>query len=145
MIITKNFSRDIKFGKGAEILFMVNSANNFLATRHFQPCKKLIKLFRLPSRRNYLKGQKFLPNAAMSAAYPIRLGVRIIGNPTAGYSPFILSGLMLNGLQIGIIVIILPIFNAEYTRRKFSKFHEKILLAAKLLPYEIISLCGYLI
>ena len=40
---------------------------------------------------------------------------------------------------------VLPIFNVEYTRRKIATFQEKILLATKLLPYQIISFCGYAI
>lgn len=124
---------------------MVNSANNFFGNPALSAVQELNKTFLVAVAQKLFEGQNLLPNAAMSAAYPIRLGVRIIGNPTAGYSPFMLSILLLNGLQIGIMIVIVPIFNAEYTRRRFSKFHEKILLAAKLLPYELISLCGYAI
>ena len=140
LLILKNFSREIKLGRGAEILFMVNSANNFFGNAALSAVQEITKTFSTAVSQKLFEGQNLLPAAAMSAAYPIRLGVRILGNPTNGYSPFMLSGLLLNGVQIGIMITILPVFNEEFARQKSG---EKFWLAAKLLPYEVLSLAGY--
>ena len=140
LLIPKNFSREIKLGRGAEILFMVNSANNFFGNAALSAVQEITKTFSTAVSQKLFEGQNLLPAAAMSAAYPIRLGVRILGNPTSGYSPFMLSGLLLNGVQIGIMITILPVFNEEFARRKSG---EKFWLAAKLLLYEVLSLAGY--
>ena len=80
----------------------------------------------------------------MSAAYPVRLGVRILGNPTNGYSSFMLSGLMLNGLQIGLMLTITPLLVRE--RRRYSNTDPAWLsLAVRPIPHWLFAMAGYLI
>lgn len=145
LVIPKNFSRDIKSGKGAEVLFLVNSANNVFGNAALSAVQEINKSFSVAVAQKLLEGQNLLPVSAMSAVYPIHLGVRIIGNPTNGYSSFMLSGLLLNGVQIGIMMTIVPIFWEEFEKRKFCSLKEKFLLPTKIFPYAMVSFSAYVI
>ena len=145
LVIPKNFSRDIKSGTGTEDLFLVNSSNNVFGNSALSAVQEINKNFTVAIAQKLFEGQNLLPSAAMSAAYPIHLGVRIIGNPTNGYSPFMLSGLLLNGVQIGLMITIIPIFCEEFEKRKYCSLKEKILLPSKIFPYAIVSFAAYMI
>ena len=132
LIIPKNFSRNVKAGKDAEVLFIANSSNNVFANAALSAVQEINKSFSVAVAQKLVESQNLLPSAAMSAVYPIRLGVRIICNPTNGYSSFMLSGLLLNGLQIGIIITIIPIFCEEFRNNRSCLLREKILLEFKI-------------
>ncbi len=132
LIIPKNFSRNVKAGKSSQVLFIANSSNNVFANAALSAVQEINKSFSVAVGQKLVESQNLLPSAAMSAVYPIRLGIRIVGNPANGYSSFMLSGLLLNGLQIGIIITIIPIFCEEFQNNRSCLLREKILLEFKI-------------
>lgn len=78
---------------------------------------------------------------------PSWAGVRILGNPTNGYTPFMLSGLMMNGLQIGIMLTIAPLLILELLRRRYDWNYAAWLhlQAVRWIPYWLLAMAGYLI
>ena len=72
----------------------------------------------------------------MNAAYPVQLGTRILHNPTAGYTNFMLLGIVMNGLQIALLLTVAPLLTSVLRRKIYgAKYSTVILLAAKLPPY----------
>ena len=122
LIIPKNFSREVKLGHGSEISIVVNSANNMFGNAALSAAQELNRTFSIGVAQKLFEGANLLPDAAMATVYPIKMGVRILGNPTNGYSPFMLSGLLLNGLQIGIMLAFVTFLTDELQlRRDFTK------------------------
>jgi len=135
--IPKGFSKEIHLGNGADALLMVNSANNMFGNAALSASQEIARTFSVGVASELLEAGGLLPQAALSNAYPVRLGVRITGNPANGYASFMLSGLMLNGLQIGVMVTLAPLLITELLRRRWDRRYPSWLLAAafgKLLP-----------
>ena len=120
LAIPKGFSKDMKRGRGTELLLMVNSANNMFANAAMTASQEIARSYTIAVGQKMLESAGLLPQQAMHAVYPIHLGVRILGNPTNGYTPFMLSGLMMNGLQIGIMLTIAPLLVTEVLRRRYD-------------------------
>lgn len=118
--IPKDFSKDAKMGRGADLLLMVNSANNMFANAAMTASQEIARTYTIAVGQKMLETAGLLPQQAMHSVYPIQLGVRILGNPTNGYTPFMLSGLMINGLQIGIMLTIAPLLITELLRRRYD-------------------------
>jgi ABC-2 type transport system permease protein len=118
LIIPADFSKNIQSGQGTNILLTVNSANNMFGNAALSAAQEINRSFTVAISEKLLEGTGLLPAEAVSTAYSIRLGVRILGNPANGYSPFMLSGLLLNGLQIGIMIVLSPYLYDELQRRK---------------------------
>ena len=93
-----------------------------------------------------MEGLNQLPDDAMNAAYPVHLGVRILNNPVNGYAPFMLSGLMLNGLQIGLMITAAPVLITECIRRRYGREYSSFLvMLGKGIPYWGFGLLAYLL
>jgi ABC-2 type transport system permease protein len=87
-----------------------------------------------------------LPGSAMAAAYPVRMGVRILNNPANGYGPFMLSGLMANGAQIGLMVAFAPVIVTEIKRRRCGKkVPVPFMFLAKFLPYWFFGMIAFML
>ena len=121
--IPKHFSRDIRQGIGSEVLIVVNSANNMFSNPAISSSQEIVRTF-----------------SAMLGKSQIRLGTRILGNPVNGYSSFMLSGLILNGAQIGLMISFAAFFFDE--SRSNGRIRD---LPWKILPYWIFSLTGFMI
>lgn len=140
LIIPKNFSREIKLGHGSEVSIIVNSANNMFGNATISAIQEINRTFSLGVAQKLFEGANLLPEAAMSTVYPIKPGVRILGNPTNGYSPFMLSGLILNGVQIGILAAFAPIFFEELKKTgSIGNFLPKFFVC------QIFGLAGYIL
>ncbi len=144
LIIPADFSKNIQSGQGTNILLTVNSANNMFGNATLSAAQEINRSFTVAISEKLLEGTGLLPAEAVSTAYSIRLGVRILGNPANGYSPFMLSGLLLNGLQIGIMIVLSPYLYDELQRRK--KRHgigEWLLPLVRAVPYGLFAFIGY--
>lgn len=145
LAIPKGFSKDMKRGRGTELLLMVNSANNMFANAAMTALQEIVRSYTIAVGQKMLESAGLLPQQAMHAVYPIHLGVRILGNPTNGYTPFMLSGLMMNGLQIGIMLTIAPLLVTEVLRRRYDwKYAAWLHVAVRWIPYWGLAMAGYL-
>lgn len=144
--IPKDFSKKLKNGEGASLVFLTNSINNVHANGALTSTQEIIRTFNIAAGQQAMERAGLLPSAALNATYPIQMGVRILGNPTVGYAPFMLSGLLLNGLQIGLMAAFAPVAVTEYLRRKGE--NPLALIAAclvRLLPYFLCGIIAYLL
>ena len=134
--IPKDFARDVKAGNRAQTLLIVNSANNMFGNAALSSAQEINRTFSLAVGQKLMEAAGQLPEAAMATVYPVQFGVRILNNPTNGYTPFMLAGLMLNGLQISLLAIIPPLLVREckYRQAKDKKVPLLSLLIGNALP-----------
>jgi ABC-2 type transport system permease protein len=118
--IPRDFSKNVKQGTGTDVVLIVNSNNNMFANAAMGAAWEINRSVSVAVSQKLFEGMGQLPDAALKMAYPVRMGIRILNNPTAGYTPFMLSGLMLNGLQIAIMLVAAPLFSRELLRRQYA-------------------------
>lgn len=134
--IPEDFAKNVKKGVGTEVLLMVNSSNNMFGNGALSSAQEINRSFSVGVSKKLVEGMGILPQAAVNAAYPVRLGVRILNNPANGYTSFMLSGLMLNGFQIGLMLTAAPLLITECCRRRYGKEYASwLLMLGKVLPY----------
>lgn len=143
LAIPKNFARDMKNGDGANVLLIVNSANNMYGSSALSASLEIARSFTISAGSQVMESAGLLPQAAVNAVYPVHMGVRILGNPTASYRPFMLTGLMLNGLQIGIMLTITPLLITELIHGRTKKYPAWMILAGRVPPYWILGMTAY--
>ena len=107
--IPRDFSKRVKTGAGAEVGLIVNSTNNMFGNAALSSAQEIQRSFSVAVAQKQMEGLGKLPKDAMNMAYPVHLGVRILNNPATGYAPFMLAGLMLNGFQIGLMLVAAPV------------------------------------
>ena len=143
--IPKDFDKDIKSGLGSDILIMVDSTNNMFGNAALSASQEISRSYSVAVSKSLLESLSLLPDDAINAAYPVHMGVRILGNPANGYSSFMLSGLMMNGLQIGIMLTIAPAMVTEFFRRRWRGTNPLLISLGKTLPYWCLGLVSFII
>ena len=119
--IPRDFSKNIKKGSSTDFLLLVNSANNMFGNAALSSAQEINRSYSVAVGKKLIEGLGVLPSASMNAVYPVHFGVRILNNPTNGYTQFMLAGLMLNGLQIGLMLIVPPLLIREIRERCYGK------------------------
>ena len=135
--IPRDFSKDIKRGTVAETLLVVNSANNMFGNAALSSAQEIQRSFSVGVAQKLIESGGVLPAAAMQTVYPVHFGVRILNNPTNGYTQFMLAGLMLNGLQISLMLIIPLLLIRELREPFYGKSLPvwKLMLGSGLVPW----------
>lgn len=121
LYIPADISKDIKLGNPVPLLLTVDSANNMFGNAALTAASEINKTLSVGIASKLLEAGNQLPAAALNMAYPVRLGIRIINNPTTGYTPFMLAGLTLNGLQIAIMLVLCPLIAREFRHHVYDK------------------------
>lgn len=144
--IPKDFSKEVRLGRGSDFLLMVNSTNNMFGNAALSASQEVARSFSVGVGQKLLEGVNLKPAEAMNAAYPVRLGVRITGDPANGYTSFMLAGLMMNGLQIGVMVTLSPLLVTEILGlRRGREYPSWILSLAGALPYPMLAFVSFLV
>lgn len=108
--------------------------------------QEIARSFSVGVGQKLMEGVGLKPDDAMNAAYPVHLGVRITGDPANGYTSFMLAGLMLNGLQIGVMVTLAPLLVTEILGLRRGREYPSWLLAlAGALPYPMVAFVGFVV
>lgn len=146
LYIPADLSKKIKTGDPIDLLILVDSANNMFGNAAMTAANEINKTLAVGIASQLLEAGNQLPQAAMSMAYPVRMGIRIINNPTTGYSPFMLAGLTMNGLQIAIMLVICPLVAREFHHRVYRKqVPSWKIIAAKILPVWGLSVLSFFV
>ena len=146
LAIPRDFAKDVKQGRSAEALLIVNSANNMFGNATIAASQEIARNLEVSVSTSMLESGGLMPAAALANAYPVRLGVRITGDPANGYAAFMLGGLMLNGLQIGIMVTLAPLLITELLRRRYARRYPSwLFMLAGTAPYALVAFIGYII
>lgn len=145
LAIPKDFDKELKSGQGTDFLLMVDSSNNLFGNAAISASQEISRSFSVAAGQKLLESQGLLPDDAMASVYPVRMGVRILGNPANGYASFMLSGLMMNGLQIGLLLSLTPALVTELFRRRFYGKNAFLILVGKSVPYWCFSFMAYVL
>ena len=144
--IPRDFSKNVKMANGSEILFLVNSTNNMFGNAALSSAQEINRTFSVAVAQKLTEGLGVLPAAAMATAYPVHFGIRILNNPANGYTPFMLAGLMMNGLQISIMLIIPPLLIRELQTRRYGKDTSALLLViGRAIPVWCLGVLSFLL
>ena len=85
-----------------------------------------------------------LPKAALNMVYPVHLGLRIINNPATGYTPFMLAGLTMNGLQIAVMLVLCPLIALEFRAHSYErKVPSCLILGTKALLVTVLAVVSF--
>lgn len=144
--IPPKFAQNIKLGMASEILLVTNATNNMFANSVISSSQEIIQTFSAASSQKLLEGLNQMPAPALHAAAPVKMGVRIINNPTTSYTNFMLAGLMANGLQIAILLVAGTLIAKEYRRlSRWEGTSATAIVLGKLLPCWAFSIMAFLI
>lgn len=142
--IPKNFSKDIKLGTSTTILMFFNSSNNIFANSAMTFSQEIDRTVSLGVAKKLVEGTNMLPDEAMDMVYPIHLGVRILNNPTVGYTSFMLPGIMLNGVQISLLLSVAPLLASICRHKRYDKsYSSAVLMIGKAIPYWGMGMISY--
>lgn len=144
--IPNDFSESIKLGHSTEIALTINAANNIIANSSITSFEEDNRSFSVSVAQQLMESYGLKPQEAMDAAYPVHLGTRILHNPTAGYTNFMLPGIVMNGLQIALLLTVAPLLTSVLRRKIYSsKYSTIVLMAAKLIPYFLTGTAAFFI
>lgn len=143
--IPPKFSQNVKLGRGAEILIEINATNNMFANAIISANQEILQTFSAGIGQKLLEGANQLPSVALHAVAPVKLGVRIINNPTTSYTNFMLAALVTNGLQIAILLVAGTFVAKEYQNlARWQDTSSPAIIIGKLLPCWFCSLCSFI-
>ena len=144
--IPENFSKDIKSGRGTEVAVTINSANNIVGNSALSSFEEDNRVFNVSVAQQLLEAYGIKPQEALNAAYPVRLGTRILHNPVIGYINFMVPGLVLHGLQIALLLTIAPFLTSILRRKIYGpKYAAGVLITAKSLPYFFLGIVAFIL
>lgn len=144
--IPKNFSKDIKSGRSTEVAITINSANNIVGNSALSSFEEDNRVFNISVSQQLLEAYGLKPQEAMSAAYPVRLGTRILHNPVIGYTNFMVPGLVLHGLQIALLLTVAPFLTSILRRKIYGpQYAAGVLIVAKSLPYFFLGITAFIL
>lgn len=108
--------------------------------------QEIIQTFSAAISQKLIESINQMPTQAMHAALPVKLGVRILNNPTTSYSNFMLTGLVINGLQIAILLVAGTLIVKEYDQlSKWGNTPSISILIGKFLPCWFCSILSFIV
>ena len=96
--IPRDFSHDIKLGCGSSVAVSINNVNNTVGGAALLDTWEINRSFNVGVAQKLIEGIGMKPDDALHAVYPVTIGLRVLNNPTAGFSPFMLEGLGVQGV-----------------------------------------------
>lgn len=139
--IPVHFARDIQKGVAAPLLFEVNGSNIIFANTAISAAQDLIGKVYPGIAKKLIEVSGTPPGQSWYHASPVEVGIRILNNPTFSYTNFLLIGLGVYALQLGMMLTIGPLMNREFLKLTAWKGVSALkVLLGKLLAYW---LCGF--
>jgi ABC-2 type transport system permease protein len=143
--IPPKFAQNIKLGMGSEILIETNSTNNMFANSVISSSQEIIQTFSVAAGQKLLEAINQMPAPALQSVAPVKLGIRIINNPTTSYTNFMLAGLVVNGLQIAILLVAGTFIAKEYSQlSRWQGTASASIVVGKLLPCWLCAMGAFI-
>lgn len=143
--IPPKFSQNIKLGMASEVAVTANSTNNMFANTVISSSQEIIQTFSVATGQKLLEAANQMPAQALRSAAPVKLGVRILNNPTTSYTNFMLAGLMANGVQIAVLLAVGPLLTREYPYPdRWQHTRSSDLVLGKFLPYWLLATTAFM-
>lgn len=143
--IPPKFAQNIKLGMASEILIQTNSTNVMFANAAISSSQEIIQTFSAATGQKLLEALNQMPAQALHTAAPVKLGIRILNNPTIAYTNFMLPGLVANGLQIAILLVAGTLIVKEYGNlSRWQGTSSTTIVIGKLLPCWLCAIGSFL-
>ncbi|WP_427111877.1 ABC transporter permease [Megasphaera sueciensis] len=143
--IPKDFSKQIKLGYGTDVVLAINSTNNIFANSALSAIEENDRTFSVSIAQKLVESAGVLPSEAMNTVDPIRIGVRILNNPTTGYTSFMLPGIVLNGVQIALLLTVPSLASIAKQNMYGPEYSSLGIMLAKALPYWGMAVLSYIV
>lgn len=148
--IPADFSRKVKTGQSAEVLYMANGANIILTNVTSSAMQDILADFsdRFAAQRTALRtgGDEEVLQHMIA---PVHAHLRVLYNTTQGYMFFFLLGLAMVAFQQGILFAVGAAVCGEYEQAQAGEHDWQqpswLLLAAKFVLYFVLAMLSYLL
>lgn len=141
LMIPRDFSKNIRLGKGSTVGLVINSVNNTIGGNVQKNSYEIQKSFNVGVSRKLIQGLGILPEDAEHLSYPAKIALRILNNPTGGFTPFMLTGLAVQGVQIAMMITMAPLWSGKYVPGGPLPF--PLVFLARMVPYMAMALLSY--
>lgn len=142
--IPLDFAKDIKRGKGSQVLVIVNGSNLLFANPLISSAMEIVDTFIAGAGQKLVEASGFLPEEALGKAAAVQIRVRILHNSAYSYADFIMPGLLVTSVQLGIMLAICSSLFGEYRRiEAWQGVSTLKLLLGKLFPYWLLGMAAY--
>lgn len=139
------FAQNIKLGMTSKILIEANSTNVMFANAAISSSQEIIQTFSTATGQKLLEALNQMPAPALRTVAPVKLGIRILNNPTTSYTNFMLPGLVANGLQIAILLVAGTLIVKEYCNlSRWQGTSSIAIIIGKLLPCWLCAIGSFL-
>lgn len=145
VFIPPKFAQNIKLGMTSGILIETNSTNVMFANAAISSSQEILQTFSATTGQKLLEALNQMPAPALQTAAPVKLGIRILNNPTTSYTNFMLPGLVANGLQIAILLVAGTLIAKEYGNlSRWQGTSSIAIVIGKLLPCWLCAIGSFL-
>ncbi|SEJ72843.1 ABC-2 type transport system permease protein [Propionispira arboris] len=144
--IPSDFAKHIKTGIGSSVIVTSNGKNLMYPNSALSFAREIITTYNGGLGKKLVEAMGQFPGQAAYAVAPVSMRLRIFNNPTNSYLPFMLPGMVTNGVQIGIMMAVFLAIVREYTNLDLWKKNSLlVILFGKIAAYWILSLAGALL
>jgi len=144
--IPADFAKHIKTGIGSSVMVTSNGKNLMYPNSALSFAREIITTYNGGLGKKLVEAMGQFPGQAAYTVAPVSMRLRIFNNPTNSYLPFMLPGMVTNGVQIGIMMAVFLAVVREYTNLDLWKKNSLfVILFSKIAAYWILSLAGALL
>lgn len=144
--IPADFAKHIKTGIGSSVIVTSNGKNLMYPNSALSFAREIITTYNGGLGKKLVEAMGQFPGQAAYTVAPVSMRLRIFNNPTNSYLPFMLPGMVTNGVQIGIMMAVFLAVVREYTNLDLWKKNSLfVILFSKIAAYWILSLAGALL
>ncbi len=146
IVIPPDFSKDVRKGISSTVLLITNGNNVLFANSVISSASEIVQTFSVGSGQKQIESIGQIPAEALAKTMPISFRTRILNNSTYGYSDFIMPGLAITSVQVGIILAICATLTSEFRKLKEWEGISTIkIVLGKLLPYWFFGTFSYVL
>ena len=144
--IPSDFAKHIKTGIGSSVIVTSNGKNLMYPNSALSFAREIITTYNGGLGKKLVEAMGQFSGQAAYIVSPVSMRLRIFNNPTNSYLPFMLPGMVTNGVQIGIMMAVFLAIVREYTNLDLWKKNSLlVILFGKIAAYWILSLVGALL
>lgn len=118
VVIPASFSKDLVEGKGPNVLVFYDGSQMSIASAAKSRMTEILLTIKTGYLKNVMEGKlDVLPSESIKAAQPMYFSYRLLNNPTRNYVNFLLPGMLIAVIQVGLVMI-----GVDRVKEKNEKF-----------------------
>lgn len=106
VVIPESFYKDLLAGKGPNVLVMYDASQMSIASAAKARMTEILLTVKTGYLMEVMEGKlNILPSQSIKAAQPMYFNYRLLNNPTKNYVNFLLPGMLIAIIQVGLVMI----------------------------------------